>query len=245
MHRFIVAIQFLTVIPFCKRLNVNEEDIGKSALYFPMVGLLIGVCLVCSNLFLSFFLPHNVVDGMLIAILVLITGSMHLDALADTVDGIASRKERNEKLRIMKDGKVGAMGVVAVFLVLMLKYLALATLPEYHKNQSLLLMPIIGRWSQVSVAYFSDYAGLKKGLGFPMTRHVTSFIFVFTAIMASLVASCLFYYKGLIIAGVIAVFCFLYSRFFKRVLGGVTGDVLGAANEITEVAVLIMILVKF
>ena len=245
MRRFIIALQFLTVIPFYKNLKVNEEDLGKSALYFPMVGLFIGGCLVCSNLLLSFFLPRSVVDGILIIILVLITGSIHLDALADTVDGIASGKEKNEKLSIMKDGQVGAMGAVAVFLVLMLKYLALAALPEYLKNQSLLLMPMMGRWSQVSIAYFSDYAGLKKGLGFPITRHVTSLIFIFTTIISLLVATYLFHHRGFIIAVLVGLFCLLYSRFFKRVLGGVTGDVLGAANEITEVAVLIMILVKF
>jgi len=244
MRRFILALQFLTVIPFYKKLEVNEEDLGKSALYFPMVGLIIGGCLVCSNLLLSFFLPRSVVDGMLIVILVLITGSIHLDALADTVDGIASGKERNEKLRIMKDGQVGAMGAVAVFLVLMLKYLALAALPEYLKNQSLLLMPVMGRWSQVSVAYFSDYAGIKKGLGFPMTRHVTPLIFIFTTIISVLVAAYLFHYRGFIIAVLVVSFCLLYSLFFKRALGGVTGDVLGAANEITEVAVLFMILVN-
>jgi len=106
-------------------------------------------------------------------------------------------------------------------------------------------MPVMGRWSQVSVAYFSDYAGLKKGLGFPMTRHVTSPIFIFTTIISLLVAAYLFHHRGFIIAVLVALFCLLYSRFFKRALGGVTGDVLGAANEITEVAVLIMILVKF
>jgi len=245
MRRFILALQFLTVIPIYKNLKVNEEDLGKSALYFPIVGLFIGGCLVCSKFLLSFFLPRSVVDGMLIIILVLITGSIHLDALADTVDGIASGKEKNEKLSIMKDGNVGAMGAVAVFLVLMLKYLALAALPEYLKNQSLLLMPMIGRWSQVSVAYFSDYAGQKKGLGFPITRHVTSLIFVCTTVISLLVAAYLFHHRGFIIVVLVALFCLLYSRFFKRVLGGVTGDVLGAANEITEVAVLIMILVKF
>lgn len=245
MRRFITALQFLTVIPFYKDLKINEEDLGKSTLYFPLVGLFIGGCLVCSNLLLSFILPPSVVDGMLIVILVLITGSIHLDALADTVDGIASGRERTEKLRIMKDGKVGAMGVVGIFLILMLKYLALIALPEYLKNHALLLMPVMGRWSQVNVAYFSDYAGLKKGLGFPITSHVTTFIFIFTFIISLIIASCLLHIRGFIIAGIIMFFCFIYSRFFKRILGGVTGDVLGAVNEITEAAVLIMILIKF
>ena len=245
MRRFIIALQFLTVIPFYKNLEINEEDLGKSALCFPLVGLFIGGCLVCSNFLLSFILPRAVVDGLLICLLVLMTGSIHLDAMADTVDGMVGGKEKNEKLSIMKDGQVGAMGAVGVFLILMLKYLALAALPVHLKNQSLLLMPMMGRWSQVSVAYFSDYAGLKEGLGFPITRHVTSRIFIFTTTLSLLVAAYLFHNRGFIITLLVVLFCVLYSCFFKRTLGGVTGDVLGAANEITEVAVLIMILVTF
>ena len=75
MRKFIIALQFLTVIPFYKNLKVNEEDLGKSALYYPMVGLFIGGCLVCSNLLLSFFLPRSVVDGILIIILVVMQNS--------------------------------------------------------------------------------------------------------------------------------------------------------------------------
>lgn len=245
MRRLLIALQFLTVIPWYKNLQVNEEDLGKSALYFPVVGLFIGGCLIGSNVCLSFFLPRSVVDGILILVLILITGSIHLDALADTVDGVACGKEKNEKLSIMKDGNVGAMGVVAVFLVLVLKYLALAALPEYSKHQSLLLMPVLGRWSQVGVAYLSDYAGLKKGLGFPITRYVTHRIVIVTTMVSLLVAVYLFRQRGFIMTALVALFCLLYSRFFKRALGGVTGDVLGAANEITEVAVLMMILVRF
>jgi len=244
MQRFIIALQFLTIIPFYKNLKVAEENLGKSMLYFPLVGLLIGGCLVCSNEILSFILPRVVVDGLLIVLLVLITGSIHLDGLADTIDGIGSGRDKTEKLRIMKDGKVGAMGAVGVFLVLMLKYGALTSVPHAIKYQSLVLMPMMGRWSQVVVAYFSDYAGLEKGLGSPFTTYVSFFIFIATTIMAFLVAFCLLLFKGVFIAGLIGLLCFITSQLFNRSLGGVTGDILGASSEIVEVAVLIMILVR-
>lgn len=244
MRRFIIALQFLTIIPLDKDLKVTEEDLGKSMLYFPLVGLFIGGCLVFSSQVLSSILPLRVVDGLLITLLVLFTGSIHLDALADTIDGIASGKDKTDRLRIMKDGKVGAMGVVGIIIVLMLKYLALNSLSQTLKCQSLLLMPMMGRWSQVMVAYFSDYAGLKRGLGFPFTTHVNSGIFIFTAVMSVLFAYSLLLLKGLLIAGIIGLSCFLYSRFFRHTLGGVTGDILGAISEIVEAAVLIMILVR-
>lgn len=245
MRRFTIALQFLTIIPFNKDLKVTEEDLGKSMLYFPLVGLLIGGCLVLSDKVLSFILPLSVVDGILIAILVLLTGSIHLDALADTIDGVASGKDKIKKLEIMKDGKIGAIGAVGIILILMLKYITLNAIPQALKYQSLLLMPMMGRWSQVTVAYFSDYAGLKKGLGFPFTTYLTFFIFIFATLISLFSAYLLLFLKGILIAGIMFVFCFLYSYFFKRILGGVTGDILGAVNEIVEVAVLVMILIKF
>ncbi len=245
MSRFIISLQFLTIIPFSKNIKVNEEDLGKSMLYFPLTGLFIGGCLVGVNQVLSFLLPQSVVDGLIITFLVVITGSMHLDALADTIDGIGSGKERNEKLRIMKDATVGAMGVVAIILVLILKFLALNAIPGTLKNQALLVMPVMGRWSQVIVSYFSTYAGLKRGLGSPFITHVSVSIFIVASIMAVLCAFCLFLVKGAIIAVIVVIASFFYSLFFKRILGGVTGDVLGAGNEIIEAAFLIMILASF
>ena len=135
MRRFIIALQFLTIIPYDKDLKVTEEDLGKSMFFFPLVGLFIGGCLVFSDQVLSSLLPLNVVNGLLITLLVILTGSMHLDALADTIDGIASGGDKTEKLRIMKEGNIGAMGVVGIVIVLMLKYLTLNALPQTLKCQ--------------------------------------------------------------------------------------------------------------
>ncbi len=245
MRRFIIALQFLTIIPYDKDLKVTEEDLGKSMFFFPLVGLFIGGCLVFSDQVLSSLLPLNVVNGLLITLLVIFTGSMHLDALADTIDGIASGGDKTEKLRIMKEGNIGAMGVVGIIIVLMLKYLTLNALPQTLKCQSLLIMPMMARWSQVTVSYISNYAGLKKGLGFPFTTHVTFFIFTLTTLVAFLFSYLLFLERGILIAGLILLMCFPYSRFFKRTLGGVTGDILGAISEIVEVTVLIVIVVIF
>ena len=245
MRRFIIALQFLTIIPYDKDLKVTEEDLGKSMLFFPLVGLFIGGCLVFSDKILSLLLPLSVVNGLLITLLVLFTGSMHLDALADTIDGIAGGGDKTEKLRIMKEGNIGAMGAVGIIIVLMLKFLTLNDLPQTLKCQSLLIMLMMARWSQVTVSYFSDYAGLKKGLGFPFTKHAKFFTFILTTLIAVLFSYLLFLGKGILIAGLILLICFTYSRFFKRILGGVTGDILGAINEIVEVTVLIMILLLF
>ena len=87
IRRLIIAVQFLTIIPLSGKHSFTDEDLGKSMLYFPLVGLLIGGILVCTRIPLSLGLPEGVVDALLIAFLVVITGAMHLDALADTADG--------------------------------------------------------------------------------------------------------------------------------------------------------------
>ena len=245
MRKLLIALQFLTIIPLRKSLEVTEEDLGKSMVYFPLIGLFIGGCLALSQVLLSFLFPPVIVDGLLVTIAVLLTGALHLDGLSDTIDALASRKGREEKLRIMKEGKIGAVGAVGVFLVLMLKYASLTALPKNLTLAALLLFPAMGRWAQLVVAYFSEYAGQKKGLGFPFTLQVTYLMVIVTTVPVFLLSFLLFKIKGVVMAGVIGLFCVLYSHFFKRALGGVTGDVLGAVNELTEVLFLLLVLVKF
>jgi len=110
MRRFILAFQFLTIIPLRKKLTCTEEDLGKSMLYFPLVGFVIGGSLVATRILLSPILPPGVVDALVVTLLVVITGSMHLDARADNTDAVASGKDREGKLKVMKDTSVGAMG---------------------------------------------------------------------------------------------------------------------------------------
>ena len=242
IRRLIIAFQFLTIIPLSGKHSFTDEDLGKSMLFFPLVGLLIGGFLVFTRIPLSLRLPADVVDALLIVLLIVITGAMHLDALADTADGIFSGKEKTVKLQIMKDSSVGAMGMITIFIVLLLKYVTLIALSATLKNKALLLMPMMGRWSQVIVAYSSEYAGLSRGLGFPFTTHVNLSLFLCSAFFCGMVAFYLLSLPGLVIAGTIALIGIVYGLFFKRLLGGVTGDVLGALTEVTEVIVLIMIL---
>jgi adenosylcobinamide-GDP ribazoletransferase len=243
MRRFILALQFLTIIPLTKKLTCTEEDLGKSMLYFPLVGFAIGGCLVAARILLASILPAGVVDALVVTVLVVITGAMHLDALADTTDGVASGKDREGKLRVMKDTSVGAMGVVSICLVIVLKYVMILALPPSLKNKALLLMPMMGRWAQVMLAYTAEYAGLTRGLGFPFTEQVTGLIFILASAVTAVIATALFMVKGIFVAAGVAVFMLLYNLFFKRICGGVTGDILGAATEITEVLVLLLLLV--
>jgi adenosylcobinamide-GDP ribazoletransferase len=127
----------------------------------------------------------------------------------------------------------------------MLKYAALLAMSRQLKYRALLLVPMIGRWAQVLVAYRADYAGLSRGIGFTFTRQVTLPVVLCTSLLAAGVAYCLFSLKGAAAAVMILASCRAYAAYFRRALGGITGDVLGAATELAETAALIMLLVRF
>jgi len=245
MRAFIIALQFLTCIPLNPGMKVNEEEVGRSMLYFPLVGLCMGACLALARIPLAALLPQSMADGMIIALLAALSGAIHLDGLADTADGIAGGKDREDRLRIMKDPRVGAIGVVCVVMVIMLKYVALMAMPMHLKSSALLLVPVIGRWAQLLVAYRADYAGLTRGIGFTFTRQVTLPVVLCTSLLVGAFAYYLFSLKGAVVAVASLAACLAYTAYFRRTLGGVTGDVLGAATELAETAALIMLLVKF
>jgi adenosylcobinamide-GDP ribazoletransferase len=245
MRSFIIAVQFLTRIPLAPKMTVSDEEVGRSMGYFPLVGLCMGACLAAAHLLFAAVLPRGVADGLIVALLAALSGAIHLDGLADTADGIAGGKDREERLRIMKDPRIGAIGAVCVVLLIMLKYIALVALPGKLTYRALLLVPMIGRWAQVLVAYRSDYAGLSRGVGFTFTRQVTLTVVLCSSLPVAACAYYLFSITGVVAAVVILAASRAYAACFRRTLGGITGDVLGAATELAETAALILLVVRF
>ena len=157
------ACVFLTVFPLANNLQIDDQRLGRSMGLFPAVGLLLGLLLVIFNALLAPLLPRAVLDCLLLLMLILATGALHLDGVADLIDGLAGSRDRQRSLQIMKDSRVGAMGVVGLVMVLLLKYLCLYHVPLAHKSAALLLMPTAGRWCQVFLANCSTYIRSEGG----------------------------------------------------------------------------------
>ncbi len=138
--KFLAALQFLTTIPTPH--ITREEEFGKSAAYFPVVGLIIGLILAGANWLLAFILPAPVANVLIIVLLVILTGAMHLDGLADTCDGIAGHKPVEERWRVMHDSRSGAFGIVGVALLLLVKYVSLNNIPADLMKSMLIFMPV-------------------------------------------------------------------------------------------------------
>ena len=135
-----LAIQFLTTIPINIKYK-DEKELPHALIFFPFVGLLLGLILAGIN-HLLFILNFNdlLSNVILIISLILLTGGIHLDGLADTFDALASRKNKEEMLEIMRDSHIGVMGVLSIVSILLLKISVLSSLSPSLKIISLILM---------------------------------------------------------------------------------------------------------
>ena len=242
MKSLYIALGFLTIIPLPLNREVRPMDMGRSMACFPLAGAIIGGILAGMSAVLSIVLPRSVADFILIAALALITGGLHLDGLADTFDGLYGGKTREEALAIMKDSRVGAIGVVSLIFVIILKYITLLSVPAGLKYTALVVMPALSRWSMVLAAYLSGYARPTGGTGRDFIETVSPMSLLIATAFALITGIGGFEWKGGLIILWIGGLTIIWVIYFHRRLGGVTGDTLGAINEVNEAMVLLFIL---
>lgn len=240
-----LAGAFLTVLPVGRNLTCEPRRLARSMGLFPAAGLLLGLMLALADRAFAALFPLAVVDALLLLLLVVVTGGLHLDGLADTVDGLAGGRDRAGALRIMKDSRVGALGAVALMLALLLKYLCLHQLPAELKTAALVFMPAAGRWAQTTLAGGCRYARPEGGTGAAFVDQVGRRELLLAGATLAVAAIALFRWQGGALLLLLALAAMLLKNYFDRRLGGVTGDVLGAATEIVEIFTLLALLALF
>ncbi|QUH24435.1 adenosylcobinamide-GDP ribazoletransferase [Serpentinicella alkaliphila] len=233
MKIFILMVQFLTRIPINLELSVSKEDFPKGVAYFPIVGLIIGIINA-----LVYFLLSKVAQEMvpLIAIVIsnaLVTGALHLDGLADSCDALFSARKKDRMLEIMRDSRIGTNGVLALILTILLKIALLDITPKSIIIPTIILIPVIGRATMSIILYGSTYAR-EEGLGdlfigkTSLNRAGVSIII--TIFLVFVVLNLI----GIIALLVSIIVAYLLRHYFNSKLGGLTGDLLGAVNEVVE-----------
>lgn len=240
MNRFFLALQFLTLFRVKKELAFDAAELGRSMHYFPVIGALQGLILVLAWYLLSTLLPDSLVTGILLLILVLTNGGLHMDGFADTVDGLAGGKTPEDRLRIMRDSATGAIGVVFVVLLLLIKFLALQEMPFDIKAQALVAFPMVGRWAMVPLAHLLPYAR-PAGLGAAFAGCGRG-VFLKATVLTAVVIVLLFGLLALALIAAIGIIIYISSGFFRRKTGGVTGDIFGFHSEAAEVLFLVFLL---
>jgi len=234
----LAALQFLTILPV--KRDFTGEQIGRSTLWFPVVGLIIGAILWVLHYVLALVLPTTLVNGLVLAALILVSGGLHLDGLADTIDGLAGHRTPERRLEIMHDSRIGAMGAAGLFLFLIIEYVALINIQERYIPFALLLVPVVSRWAMVFSIFSYPYAR-PEGLGKAFKQGVRWQEFLIATFVAVVLAVILFQIAGLVIVAIVLLIVTLAALYFKRQLRGLTGDTYGAINEIALIAALLSI----
>ena len=249
-RRLTLAVTFLTGIPLTVEGEVSPRDLWASMGWYPLVGLAMGVAAWAVYAGLVSFLPGLVSATLVVILLELLTRGLHLDGLMDTADGIFSGAPRERALEIMKDHNVGAMGVAAAVLLLVLKVAALGALSRADAAAPLLAGWCAARALPALNVYSWPYARA-AGTGEAFTREHTPeplqlaggllFAGIVVAGLAGLITGAAgSWFSGLIVAAVaIAVAISVQALVAKR-LGGLTGDVYGMGIELAEAAALVM-----
>ncbi len=236
---FFTALRFLTLIPSPFRSRVGPRELGKSMGYFPIVGLGLGLWLFGLDRLLGPVFPTPLVNALLIVSLVAITGALHVDGFMDVCDGLAAGRSREQRLQIMRDSRVGGLGVVGIFCLLILKYFALASVPGAQRGAALLIMPVLGRWTMVYSVLVFPYARSEGGIGEAFNKEVGLWQLVLATLVAAAVCFLALGIWGLAIMGVTGALLLSVGFFFNHRLGGLTGDTYGAIDELAEVIVLL------
>ncbi len=239
MKEMLIAISFLTKLPIPKT-GLSDKDIGRSSAYFPLAGLVIAAIIVLEFLILKQFFPMQIVNLIVILSMIFITGAIHIDGLADTMDGLGSKAaDKDRILSIMRDPKVGVMGVIAVVFDILLKYAVLNSINIKAIPYAILSMCLVSRWAMsLSVNTFS-YART-DGLGKAFIQNRSNKNLAISGIFTLVVISLIFFPSMVYIVLIVSVFCYLFNKYLTRKIGGITGDTLGAVSEIAEILTLLL-----
>jgi adenosylcobinamide-GDP ribazoletransferase len=235
-----LAVQFLTIAPIRVAGPVDSAALGRSLAWYPLVGA--GVGLLVGGAAFGLRLagaPAEVGGALALALLIGLTGALHLDGLADACDGAFSHRAPEERLAIMRDPRVGSFGLAGAVCVLLVKYAALASMPTERLIGALAAALALGRAVMVGAAVLAPH-GRPEGLGARMTSGAGRLELVIAAASALVIALAAGGAAGALWAAGAAALAWLAARWLVTRLPGLTGDTYGALNEITEAAVLVM-----
>jgi adenosylcobinamide-GDP ribazoletransferase len=229
MKRLIAALQFLTIIP-----------LGKSAIYdpkgmipfFPIVGLIIGGLLSIFDYVALIFWPAQTTAILDVVLLAVITAALHIDGLGDSADGFMGHRSREKALAIMKDSRIGVMGLVAIVCSLAVKWGGIIHLND-HRMLLLVLVPAYSRSAMIFGIRFLEYGRPEGGTGYDLFDEPLK-LSAFQWILIPVILSIFLGWKGFWLNFIFAVLTITIIFYYKKRMGCITGDMLGAMTEVTE-----------
>jgi len=243
---FVAAVQFLSVLPVPGSARLFSTDHAEAelvigSLYFPLVGLLIGLILCLLTVFIGPYIPTLVLSALLVVVNIWLTGGLHLDGLMDACDGLFGGRDREHKLEIMRDSRVGSFGVLGGVSILLLKFALLASMNLHQLPVVFLLALSASRWALVFAMYIFPSAR-PTGLGAAVRQVVTMRRLIIASVLAFLIALIFGHLAGLCVLGIAAFVVVVLGLWVTRSLGGLTGDIYGMMAEVVEVVCLLLLM---
>jgi adenosylcobinamide-GDP ribazoletransferase len=240
MKRLIAALQFLTIIP-----------LGKSAIYdpkgmvpfFPVVGIIIGGLLSIFDYIALIFWPEPVTAVLDVVFLVIITAALHLDGLGDSADGLLGHRSKEKALMIMKDSRIGVMGLVAIVCTLAVKWAGLMHFDD-HRMLLLVLVPAYSRSAMIFGIRFLKYGRPEGGTGYDLFDEpikLTAFQWMSIPVILSIFLG----WKAIWLNIIFTLITAIIILYYKKRMGCITGDMLGAMTEVTESLLFLFISISF
>ena len=241
--RWLIALEFLTVLRHRRRggSGLDRWAVAEAQAVYPLVGLIIGLLVAGGWLLLDRALPRPPADLLAVLLIAGLTGGLHLDGLGDTADGLLATRDRESRLAIMRDPRIGSYGAIVIAGALLLKWAALMGMAgRGDVVAALVVAPVAARTALVFVTGRYPYARVEgMGVGFPVAARGTAG--TIAAITGIVIGAVMYGPAGaLLVAGTMGAMT-LFARWPNRALGGLTGDVYGALVEMAEVAVLLVV----
>ena len=234
-----VAARYLTIVPVPGPTRLTPDSLGRSAPWFPVIGIGIGVILVVVERLTQVIFPSLLGALLTVTAWKLLTGGLHLDGLADCLDALGGR-DAEHRLAIMRDSRIGAFGALGLILLLLLEIAALSELPSSLRPAVMLVVPVVARATPPLLARLFSPAR-PEGQGAAFGAGLAAAAVPIALSIALVVAIVALRALGLVVVVVALASALVVTRFFAARVGGITGDVLGAAIEVAELAGLLTV----
>ena len=243
LRPLLLALQFLTTIPVRLPGQVTPRALARSTAWFSLVGLMLGAVLALVDTGVRTLAPPATSAALVLLIWVALTGALHFDGFLDCCDGLLGAHEPKRRLEIMRDTRVGAFAVAGGVCLLLLKFAALADLPDDRRTEALLVVPALTRAVMVFAMRTYPYARSGPGLGGLYRDELTWHQVAVAGILAVGAAALVMGLAGLALAAWVWLVTVAIAWLVRRRIPGLTGDVYGAINELTEAGALLFVVV--
>lgn len=241
INDFLLFFQFFTRIPINKSLNCDKENFRRGSVFFPVIGLFIGMVQWLVFYLLIKVLPINITALFVVIVPIIITGGLHVDGLGDTCDGFFSFKgDKNKIIEIMKDSTVGTYASIAIVFDILARYVAVCTIIDMNLPLIFIATPIIARFTVVLSAFIGKNAK-ETGSGNIFIGNIHNKQMIIVSIITYILVPLFIGVKvGIILLVAALMFSFLFNKFCESKITGHTGDTLGANNELVEILTMVL-----